>query len=95
MSTVAVDEEKVSKDEEARLQRVEERPPLDMCLSLYDLEAVAKTTLSPQAWAYYSSGADDEMTMRENSSACACERRRTRLIAQTTDCGSARECCGT
>ena len=71
MSTVIVDEQKVSKDEEARLQRVEERPPLDMCLSLYDLEAVAKTTLSPQAWAYYSSGADDEMTMRENSSACA------------------------
>lgn len=27
---------------------------------------VAKTTLSAQAWAYYSSGADDEITMREN-----------------------------
>ena len=44
-------------------------PPLDMCLNLYDFEVVAKKVLKPTAWAYYSSGADDEVTMRENDTA--------------------------
>ncbi|KAN0064029.1 hypothetical protein ACQY0O_003635 [Thecaphora frezii] len=44
-------------------------PPLDQCLNLFDFEVVAKTVLKPTAWAYYSSGADDEVTMRENNSA--------------------------
>jgi L-lactate dehydrogenase (cytochrome) len=30
---------------------------------------VAKSVLKPEAWAYYSSGADDEITMRENHNA--------------------------
>jgi L-lactate dehydrogenase (cytochrome) len=33
------------------------------------LIGVAKTVLQPEAWAYYSSGADDEITMRENHNA--------------------------
>ena len=32
-------------------------------------QVVAKRVLKPTAWAYYSSGADDEVTMRENNSA--------------------------
>jgi L-lactate dehydrogenase (cytochrome) len=31
--------------------------------------AVAKSVLKPDAWAYYSSGADDEISMRENHNA--------------------------
>lgn len=42
-------------------------PPLDQCLNLYDFEVVAKQVMKPTAWAYYSSGADDEVTMRENN----------------------------
>lgn len=42
-------------------------PPLSQCLNLYDFEVVGKQVLKPTAWAYYSSGADDEVTMRENS----------------------------
>ncbi|MBW0542134.1 hypothetical protein O181_081849 [Austropuccinia psidii MF-1] len=42
-------------------------PALSTCLSLYDFESVAKTRISRQAWAYYSSGSDDEVSMRENS----------------------------
>lgn len=42
-------------------------PPLDQCLNLYDFEIVAKGVMKPGAWAYYSSGADDEVTMRENN----------------------------
>ncbi|BGP52935.1 hypothetical protein JCM8202_004016 [Rhodotorula sphaerocarpa] len=56
-------------EEKARKQRAEEKPPLDECLSLYDFEAVAKSVLPVGAWAYYSSGADDEITMRENRNA--------------------------
>lgn len=33
------------------------------------LLGVAKSVLKPDAWAYYSSGADDEITLRENHSA--------------------------
>ncbi|CAH7670868.1 FMN-dependent dehydrogenase-domain-containing protein [Phakopsora pachyrhizi] len=41
-------------------------PALSTCLSLYDFESIAKGRLSDQAWAYYSSGSDDEISMREN-----------------------------
>lgn len=37
-----------------------------LCISYL---AVAKTVLKPEAWAYYSSGADDEISMRENHNA--------------------------
>lgn len=41
-------------------------PPMSTILNLYDFEVVARNTMSPQAWAYYSSGSDDELTLREN-----------------------------
>ncbi|OAV85655.1 hypothetical protein PTTG_30363 [Puccinia triticina 1-1 BBBD Race 1] len=44
-------------------------PSLSSCLSLYDLESIATSRLNPQAWAYYSSGADDEISLRENRAA--------------------------
>lgn len=40
-----------------------EKPPLDQILSLHDFEAVARATMNRRAWNYYSSGADDEITM--------------------------------
>jgi len=43
--------------------------PLELCLNLYDFEVIAKRVLKPAAWAYYSSGADDEVTMRDNARA--------------------------
>lgn len=39
------------------------KPPLDQILSLHDFEAVARATMNRRAWNYYSSGADDEITM--------------------------------
>lgn len=42
-------------------------PPLSTVLNLNDFEVIGKQVLKPTAWAYYSSGADDEVTMRENS----------------------------
>ncbi|RUS14438.1 FMN-dependent dehydrogenase family protein [Endogone sp. FLAS-F59071] len=38
-------------------------------LNLFDFEGVAEQVLKPDAWAYYSSGADDEITLRENHNA--------------------------
>lgn len=49
--------------------QIDNLPPLSTCLSLYDFESIAKARMSNQAWAYYSSGADDEISMRENRSA--------------------------
>ena len=50
-------------------EMVIERPNINTILNLYDIENVAKLVLSKQAWAYYSSGADDEITLKENESA--------------------------
>ncbi|KAI8620577.1 FMN-dependent dehydrogenase-domain-containing protein [Chytriomyces sp. MP71] len=43
-----------------------EKPALSQILNSYDFEAIAKQTMKPEAWAYYSSGAEDEITLREN-----------------------------
>jgi len=42
-------------------------PPLSSIVSVNDFEAVAEKTMTPTAWAYVSSGADDEISMRENA----------------------------
>ena len=55
-------------------------PPIDRCLNLFDIENLAKEIMSGErsgegegeggrereGWAYYSSGANDEITLREN-----------------------------
>lgn len=41
-------------------------PPLSQILNLDEFEVFAKQSISKQAWAYYSSAADDEMTVQEN-----------------------------
>ncbi|KAI5782697.1 FMN-dependent dehydrogenase-domain-containing protein [Geopyxis carbonaria] len=69
MSTVAIEEKADDPDEAARLERVAAMPSLEQCYNLTDFEAVAKQTMKRTAWGYYSSGADDEITMRENRSA--------------------------
>ena len=42
------------------------KPNMNQMLNVYDFESVAKRTMSKQGWNYYSSGADDEITLREN-----------------------------
>jgi isopentenyl diphosphate isomerase/L-lactate dehydrogenase-like FMN-dependent dehydrogenase len=41
-------------------------PPLSTLINLNDFEEVAKQYLPANAWAYYSSGADDEISKRNN-----------------------------
>jgi L-lactate dehydrogenase (cytochrome) len=61
MDTVAQEEKEVDPEEEARLERVKCAPLLEQCYNLLDFEAVARRVMKKTAWAYYSSGADDEI----------------------------------
>ncbi|KAG2417582.1 hypothetical protein HFD88_008801 [Aspergillus terreus] len=44
-------------------------PPLRSLINLHDFEHVAQKHLSSNAWAYYSSGAEDEISKRQNAKA--------------------------
>ena len=48
---------------------VDDAPPVQACLSIHDLESMAKRNVTKEAWDYLVSGADDEVTMRENAAA--------------------------
>lgn len=69
MRTVEVEEKEESPEEKERQKRIKDMPKLEACYNLMDFEAVARHVMKKPAWAYYSSGADDEITMRENHSA--------------------------
>lgn len=45
------------------------KPSLESCINIYDFEAIASRVCPEQGWVYYSSGADDEITLRENHNA--------------------------
>ena len=59
----------VTEEDKRRDEIMSRRPPLDEILNLHDFESVAKAVLPAKAWAYYSSAADDEITIRENHNA--------------------------
>ena len=46
-----------------------QKPPLEAMLNTFDFENVAARTMTEEGWGYYSSGADDEITLRENHTA--------------------------
>lgn len=56
--------EEVDEEEKARLEAEKNKPGLGEILNLLDFEAVARRVMKKEAWAYYSSGADDEITLR-------------------------------
>jgi L-lactate dehydrogenase (cytochrome) len=55
--------------EQLRQFYIKTKPSLSSMLNLFDFEHVAQKVLTPEAWAYYSSGSDDEITLRENHAA--------------------------
>ncbi|KAL4911034.1 hypothetical protein BDW74DRAFT_142305 [Aspergillus multicolor] len=69
MQTVEQEEKVYDPEEAAREERIQRMPPLQACYNLLDFETVARSVMKKTAWAYYSSGADDEITMRENHQA--------------------------
>ena len=60
MDTVEQEKE-FDPDEEERQERIKRMPILEQCYNLMDFEAVARRVMKKTAWAYYSSGADDEI----------------------------------
>ncbi|VUC22021.1 unnamed protein product [Clonostachys rosea] len=69
MGTVEQEVKEEDPEEAERLERVAQKPLLSQCYNLHDFEAVARRTMKKTAWGYYSSAADDEITMRENHNA--------------------------
>lgn len=61
MSTVKQDQKEEDPDEQERQERIRRMPILEQCYNLMDFEAVARRVMKKTAWAYYSSGADDEI----------------------------------
>lgn len=69
MTTVVKEAAQEDPEELERQKRIAEMPLLEQCYNLMDFEAVAKRVMKKTAWGYYSSAADDEITMRENHAA--------------------------
>ena len=61
MSTLRQEVKETDPDEAARQDRIRRMPILEQCYNLMDFEAVARRVMKKTAWAYYSSGADDEI----------------------------------
>jgi L-lactate dehydrogenase (cytochrome) len=61
MSTVEKEVKEESAEEKERQERIKRMPILEQCYNLMDFEAVARGVMKKTAWAYYSSGADDEI----------------------------------
>ncbi|KAI0919045.1 hypothetical protein AcW1_003476 [Taiwanofungus camphoratus] len=65
-NTIVKATKEVTEEEKQRQILMDARPPLDNILNLHDFETVAKTVIPAKGWAYYSSGSDDEISLREN-----------------------------
>lgn len=65
-------------------------PHLGSMISVNDFEKVAEATMTPTAWAYVSSGADDEISVRENANAYQKIMLRARVLRSvgTVDCST-------
>ena len=61
MSTIQEEQKEQDPDEDERQERIKRMPILEQCYNLMDFEAVARRVMKKTAWAYYSSGADDEI----------------------------------
>lgn len=56
----------LTEDEKKRRYYVQTMPDLGLIYNLMDFEYVARHVMEKTAWAYYSLGCDDEITLREN-----------------------------
>merc|ERR1712079_553325 len=61
------------------------KPPLAAMLNTFDFESVARETMEPQVWGYYSSGGDDEITLRDNHLAFQRIVMRPRILVNVRD----------
>merc|ERR1712226_1021907 len=61
------------------------KPPLAAMLNTFDFESVAREVMEPQAWGYYSSGGDDEITLRDNHMAFQRITMKPRILVNVRD----------
>jgi len=61
------------------------KPALGMMLNTFDFESVAREVMEPQAWGYYSSGGDDEITLRDNHMAFQRITMKPRILVNVRD----------
>lgn len=64
MGTVKKEKEETDEQEIKRQDAIAHMPILEQCYNLMDFESVARRVMKKTAWAYYSSGADDEIVSR-------------------------------
>ena len=64
-----VDPKTLPKQAKQSTRNLDNIPPLSTMLNLFDFEKIAEQVLSKEAWAYYSSAGDDELTFRDNHEA--------------------------
>lgn len=60
------DDDDLTEEDKIRAQNKKNMPGISHIYNLHDFEYVAKNTMEKTAWAYYSSGADDEIALRNN-----------------------------
>lgn len=60
------DDDELSEDDKVRARNRKNMPGISHIYNLHDFEYVAKHTMEKTAWSYYSSGADDEIALRNN-----------------------------
>lgn len=60
------DEDREERLEAERLERLKNKPELSQIFNISDFEYVAKQILPYGVWGYYSTGSDDEFSLREN-----------------------------
>jgi len=68
-STIGLVKVEEEKKEVKAVLSPDAKPPIEHMLNIYDFESVARKVMPKEGWDYYSSGADDEVTLRENHSA--------------------------
>ncbi|KAI8716148.1 hypothetical protein NCS52_00907800 [Fusarium sp. LHS14.1] len=56
-------------EKEERENATNKKPSLSQCLTIRDFEAVAHQTMRKESWEYYSTGSEDEFTLKENITA--------------------------
>jgi len=55
-------------------------------VNVFDYEVLAQARMEPAAWSYYSSGSDDEVTLRANRTALERIRLRPRMLVDASTC---------
>ncbi|KAH3668340.1 hypothetical protein OGAPHI_002094 [Ogataea philodendri] len=89
------DEDLEEKRERERQEAIANKPPLSSIFSLTDFETIAKKVLPYGIWGYYSTGSDDEISLRENHYAYGRIFFRPQCLMDVSECSLETEMLGT